>query len=81
MTGPNWGFQVYKHDDHVYNMLNDNKISGNFKRLINGYCVKHDIKYVVISEKTHKKNMWESAFDEIDWKRKTGDGITVYRVP
>ena len=81
MTGPNWGFQVYKHDDHVYNMLNDNKISGNFKRLINGYCIKHDIKYVVISKKTHKKNMWESAFNEIDWKRKTGDGITVYRVP
>ena len=80
MTGPNWGFQVYKHNGRVYKMLNDNKISGNFKRLITGYCLKHGIKYILISEKAHKKTMWESAFNKMGWKSKIGYGIIIYKV-
>ena len=82
MTGPNWGFQVYKHDGRAYNMLNDNKIkiSGKSKRLIKNYCFKHHIEYIVISKKAHKKKMWESIFDGIGWKKKTGYGIIIYKV-
>ena len=79
ITGPQWGYNDYKHSWPVMNMFYGNNISIGYKEQIEYFCVKHDILYVVIP--LNQKSIWERVFNKIGWQHISKDGVIIYKVP
>ena len=79
IAGPQWGYNDYKHSWPAMNMFNSNNISIGYKEQIEYFCVKHDIRYVVIS--LNPKSIWEKVFNGTGWRHKSKDGVIIYKVP